>query len=86
MEVVEVVGIGIIDVTEMEVDEELEDDDEEEVDEEELEGVEEVEDVLSVGGLLVLVLVEEDGMLDEVGFPLVETGLDVLCNGSPLMA
>lgn len=55
----------IIDVTEVEVDEELEDDDEEEVDEDVLEEVDEdVEDVLSVGGLLVLVedevLVEDD--------------------------
>lgn len=55
-------------MTEVEVEDELEDDDEEEeVDEDVLEGVEEVEDVLSVGGLVVLV--EGDGVLVEVGFP-----------------
>jgi hypothetical protein len=61
-----VVRTGIIDVTEVEVGEELEVDDEEEVDEEVLEEVEDVKDVLSVGGLLVLV--EGDGVLVEAGF------------------
>lgn len=54
-------------MTEVEVDEELKEDDEEEVDEDVLEGVEEIEDVLSVEDLLVLV--EGEGVLVEVGFP-----------------
>jgi len=85
-EVVEVVGMGILEVTEVEVEEELEDEDEEEVDEDVMEGVEEVEDVLSVGGLVELV--EGDGfsgVLVEEGFPLAEAGLGV-SNGFPLYA
>jgi hypothetical protein len=82
MEVLEVVEMGIIDVTEVEVDEELEDEEvEEEVEEEVLELVEEVEDGVGVGGLLVVV--EGDGLFTEVGFPTVETRLDVVWVGSP---
>ena len=69
----EVVEMGIIDVTEVEVDEGLEDDeDEEEVDEEVLILVEEVEDGVGVGGLLVVV--EGDGLFTEVGFPVDHQG------------
>lgn len=58
-----------MDVTEVEVEveEELEDDDEVEVDEGVLGRMEEDEDVLSVGGLLVLV--EGEGVLVGEGFP-----------------
>lgn len=70
---VEVVGRGFMDVTEVEVEEELGDDDEEEVDEDVLEEVEDVEDVLSVRGLLVLV--EGDGVVVEVGFPIDHQGV-----------
>lgn len=67
---VEVVGVAIMGVTEVEVvDEELKvDDEEEEVDEEVVEEVEEVEDVLGVGDLLVLV---------GDGWVLVEAGLSI---------